>query len=74
MLSLSDDEMHTVTEIAAPIPLQLRGAFLRALAVELHGRGDIGAGELHRLAVAVRRRLVPWTSGLTEHAAPSRTR
>ena len=41
-------------EIAAPIPLERRDEFLRAIAAELRGRTKVGPGELHRLAVTVR--------------------
>ena len=46
------------------IPAEQRDAFLRALAAELKRRGDVGPGELHRLCVEVRHRLVPWITAL----------
>jgi hypothetical protein len=66
MLSLDDEQMSILLAIAAPIPLQLRDAFLRALTDELRNRSDVGAGELHRLGIDVRKRLVPWTSSMVE--------
>jgi hypothetical protein len=44
---------------ATAIPVEKRDAFLRMLA---GGRADIGAGELHRLCIDVRRRITPWTT------------
>ena len=56
-------------ELATPIPVQPRDAFLRELAGELRlrGAGDVGPGELHRLCVEVRRRIVPWDHGTRRH-------
>ena len=56
-------------ELAAPIPVQPRDALLRELAGELRlrGAGDVGPGELHRLCVEVRRRIVPWDHGTRRH-------
>jgi hypothetical protein len=52
-------------ELATPIPLEQRDEFLRELAGELRRcRGDVGPGELHRLCIEVRRRIVPWFTAL----------
>jgi hypothetical protein len=62
MLSLTDEQLRLVMDLAAPIPREQRDQFLRGLADELRLHPDIGAGELHRLALEVRRRLVPWVA------------
>jgi hypothetical protein len=50
MIGLTDEQLAQVMELAAPIPVEQRDKFLRALAGELHLRGgDVGPGELHRL-------------------------
>jgi hypothetical protein len=54
MLAFTDEQLVTIQTIAAPLPLQLRSAFLEALANELDGR-DVGDGELHRIALDARR-------------------
>jgi hypothetical protein len=64
MISLSDEQLVQVTELAAPIPVEQRDEFLRLLAGELRTRGDVGPGELHRLCIEVRRRIVPWSTAL----------
>ena len=45
-------------ELAAPIPVEQRDAFLRVLAgeLELRGADDVGPSELHRLCLEIRRR------------------
>jgi len=45
------------------LPLQLRSAFLEALAAQL-GNRDVGDGELHKLAIAARQQVAPWQSAL----------
>jgi hypothetical protein len=62
MISLSDEQLRHVMDLAAPIPLEQRDEFLRAVAGELRLRPDIGAGELHRVCLEVRRRIVPWAT------------
>ena len=65
MISLTDEQLRCVMELAAPIPVEQRDEFQRLLAGELRLRGgDVGPGELHRLCVEVRRRIVPWTTAL----------
>jgi hypothetical protein len=55
LLSLSADEYAAVQAAAAPIhPLQ-RGAFLKALAVELEKHAVVGPGLVHRLAADLQR-------------------
>jgi hypothetical protein len=60
MISLTDEQLRHVMDLAAPIPIEHRDEFLRALAGEL--RPDIGSGELHRLCLEVRRRITPWAT------------
>jgi hypothetical protein len=64
MIGLTDEQLRLVMELASPIPVAQRDAFLRELAVELRLHGDVGPGELHRLCVEVRHRIVPWTTVL----------
>jgi hypothetical protein len=64
MIGLTDEQPRTVMELAAPIPVEQRDEFLRVLAGELEHRGDVGPGELHRLCIEARRRVVPWTAAL----------
>ncbi len=54
MLAFTDEQLVAIQTIAAPLPLQLRSAFLEALAAQL-GNRDVGDGELHRIALEARR-------------------
>ena len=55
-------------ELAAPIPVQPRDAFLRELPESFAFAARVMlAGELHRLCVEVRRRIVPWDHGTRRH-------
>jgi hypothetical protein len=50
-LSLSDDELDAVMNLAQPLPPQNRNAFLEAIAAELQARGaEAGPGAVHRVA------------------------
>jgi hypothetical protein len=53
-LSLTDEEMSLLRELAAPIPLRQRQEFLLAIAAELETEQtagtDIGPGLIHRVA------------------------
>jgi hypothetical protein len=50
-LSLSDDELDAVMNLAAPLPPQNRNRFLEAIAAELQARGaEVGPGAVHRIA------------------------
>jgi hypothetical protein len=62
MISLTDEQLRLVMELAAPIPVKQRDEFLRKLTGELRRRG--GPGELHRLCVEVRHSIVTWTTAL----------
>ena len=55
--AFTNEQLVTIQTIASPLPLQLRSAFLEALAAQLGDR-DVGDGELHRCALEARR-LVP---------------
>ena len=59
MISLTDEQLRQVLELAGPIPVAQRDAFLRALAAELRTCGDVGPGELHRLCVEICHQIVP---------------
>ena len=62
MIGLTDQQLQQVMALASPIPVERRDEFLRELAAELRLRGDVGPGELHRLCVEVRHRIVPWVA------------
>jgi hypothetical protein len=68
MIGLTDEALRQVMALAAPIPVAQRDKFLRELAGELRLRGDdVGPGELQRLCVEVRRRIVPWVVMMAEN-------
>jgi hypothetical protein len=67
-LSLSDDEYSAVQAAAAPIHPQQRGAFLKALAVELERHPVVGPGLVHRCAADLQR-----TFGVTAHTETALT-
>lgn len=58
MLSLDDDQLHDVIEIAAVIPVTGRDAFLRELAIEFGGppdrRGQCASGHLRARRTVMR--------------------
>jgi hypothetical protein len=54
MLALSDSQLGQLKTLAAPLHPRWRGALLRALAVEVGDRADVGDGELQRIALRVR--------------------
>jgi hypothetical protein len=62
MIGLTDEQLQQVMAIAAPVPVAQRDEFLHELAGELRLRGDVGPGELHRVCVEIRHRLVPWVA------------
>jgi hypothetical protein len=45
-ISFTDAQLETVRTIAAQLPPWRRSAFLRQLAEALHGKADLGDGEL----------------------------
>jgi hypothetical protein len=67
MIGLSDEQLQLVMSLSTPIPIEQRDGFLRELAAELRLRPDIGPGELHRLCVEVRHRIVPWVATMVEN-------
>jgi hypothetical protein len=52
-LALTDAQLNELMRLAQPLQPKCRDAFLRTLACVLHGRSDIGDGELHRAAVEI---------------------
>jgi hypothetical protein len=56
-LALSDDCLREVFAAAALVPVELRGAFLEAVAAELGDQSALGPGNVHRIAFAVARRI-----------------
>jgi len=62
-LSLTDEEMALLRELAAPIPLRQRQEFLLAIAAELETEqtagADIGPGLIHRVAGRLQHRYAP---------------
>ena len=57
-LALTDEQIDTLTRIAAPLSPHDRQSFLADVALALKGR-EIGSGLLHRIAVECQRRY--WT-------------
>jgi hypothetical protein len=52
-LALTDAQLTALMILAKPLQPRCRSTFMRIVAHVLHGRGDIGDGELHRLAAEV---------------------
>jgi hypothetical protein len=52
-LALTDNQLDDLMRLSQPLAPHCRDAFLRILAHELRGPGDVGDGELHRMAVEV---------------------
>jgi hypothetical protein len=65
--ALTDEELGAITELAAPLPAALRGAFVEVVLAQAraHNGGEIGAGLLHRIGRDVQR-------GFAAHMAPTR--
>ena len=59
-LSLSDDELETLTRLADPIEVVLRDSFLRAVAVELrrYQPDEIGPGLINRVGRELQRQFL----------------
>jgi hypothetical protein len=55
MLSLSDDELDIVFNLARPLEPQLRDPFLRAVALELERYEAIGPGLIFRVGKQLQR-------------------
>lgn len=54
MLSLTDEELDTMRDMASTVPVGMRDAFLKALAKALeHRPAPYGVGTVHRAACAV---------------------
>jgi hypothetical protein len=58
-LSFTDEQLIELRDLAAPLYPAARAEFLRALAAEFADRSEVGDGELHRVAVALQRELLP---------------
>jgi hypothetical protein len=62
-LHFSDEQIHQILELAAPIPHRQRQDFLLALAAELETEqtagADIGPGLIHRVASRLQHRFGP---------------
>jgi hypothetical protein len=54
-LALSDDELTTVMQLAAAVPVEHRDAFLRSLAAALAAYPETGVGIIHREAAKLQR-------------------
>lgn len=66
--AFTDEQLVIIQNIAAPLPVNLRSAFLMALDRSLAGRSDVGDGELHKLAIAARQQVAPWQVDLAANA------
>jgi hypothetical protein len=56
MISLSDDELRSVMQAAAPIDPRDRGAFLRDVASELAKYSELGPGVVGRVVANLQRK------------------
>jgi hypothetical protein len=54
-LGLSDEEVDALMAISAPVPVELRDPFLRALVQQLEKFPEIGPGLIHRLGRELQR-------------------
>jgi hypothetical protein len=57
-LSFDDQQLEQVMAACVPLPPRDRKAFLKAVASELAGCPEIGAGAVHRAIVATQRRFL----------------
>jgi hypothetical protein len=57
-LSLSDEELHQLLELAEPVAYGQRPAFLAAVAGELAACPHRGPGVTHRIAAQIQRKFV----------------
>jgi hypothetical protein len=57
MLSFSDEELDTISELAAPIPQEIRADFLQLVAglIEGYSEQSRGPGLVHRIAAEAQR-------------------
>ena len=49
MVKLTDDELDAVMSAARPLPIDMRDAFLHAVAHELGGYQEVGPGIVHQV-------------------------
>ena len=71
-LSLSDDQLTAVLDAAAPLPVEVRDAFLHELATLLRSCDELGDGAVHRACRALQSRY--FTPPNIAHDARSRRR
>jgi hypothetical protein len=73
-LSLTDEEMAMLRELAAPIPLRQRRDFLLAIAAELEAEqtagAEVGPGLIHRIASRLQHRYGPAPQPMAGKYAP----
>jgi hypothetical protein len=49
-IHLTDEQLTEVMRLAAPLPIDMRTAFLERLAGELRALGELGDGAVYRIA------------------------
>lgn len=54
-VKLTDDELTAVMSAARPLPIEMRDAFLHAVAHELSSRNVIGPGTVHQVCRELQR-------------------
>jgi hypothetical protein len=54
-IKLSDDELNAVLAAAGPLPVEMRDAFLHAVARALSGRDVVGPGTVHQVCRELQR-------------------
>lgn len=57
-LALTDDELNTIMNLAAVVPIEHRDEFLKNLAGALARYSDLGVGVVHREAAVLQRHFV----------------
>jgi hypothetical protein len=67
-IKLTDTQLNAVFAAARPLALCDRGGFLQAVAEQLHGRRDLGDGDVDRAIRAVQRQF--FDPPLNERNAP----
>ena len=73
-LALTDDEYRAVMQVAAPVHVRQRDAFLKALAEELARHPVVGPGKVHRCAADLQKRFGVEAHAETSHSAEPRQR
>jgi hypothetical protein len=57
-IRFSDSELDTLLDLARPLPVAQRDAFIRLVAAELAACGEIGPGAVYRVAAWAQRQLL----------------